>query len=90
MPTVRFPPVMKYYLENHNEFPVNASTVDEVVRVVVERYPAVKSHVLDADGKLRRHFNVFVNGEHICELNGMDTLIKENDRVILMASSAGG
>ena len=90
MPIVRFPPVMKYYLENQNEFPVQASTVDEIVRVVVERYPAAKAHVLDADGKLRRHFNVFVNGEHIRDLNGMDTVLNENDRVILMASSAGG
>jgi len=90
MPVVRFPPVMKYYLENQNEFPVRASTVDEIVRLVVARYPAVKIHVFDAEGHLRRHFNVFVNGEHIRELKGMDTILNENERVILMASSAGG
>ena len=90
MPIVRFPPVMKYYLENQNEFPVQAATVEEIVRVVAARYPAVKSHMIDGDGKLRRHFSVFVNGEHIRELNGMDTILNENDRVILMASSAGG
>ncbi len=90
MPIVRFPPVMKYYLENQNEFAVQAATVAEISRIVIERYPMVKSHLVDSDGNIRRHFSIFVNGEHIRELNGLETALNENDRVILTASSAGG
>ncbi|MCC7511297.1 MAG: MoaD/ThiS family protein, partial [Anaerolineae bacterium] len=54
------------------------------------RYPAVKFHLLDADGNLRRHFNVFVNGVHVRELNGLDTPLRPEDKVILLASAAGG
>jgi len=90
MPTVRFPAVMKYYVNNQTEFEVPATTVKELVTQVVEQYPTVKFHLLDADGNLRKHFNVFVNGTHIRDLNGMETPLKENDKVILMASAAGG
>jgi molybdopterin converting factor small subunit len=45
---------------------------------------------VDAEGRLRKHFNVFVNGTHIRDLDGMDTRLKEADKVILMASAAGG
>jgi len=90
MPTVRFPAVMKYYVNNQTEFSLSATTVNEVVVKVVEQYPSIKFHLVDADGNLRRHFNVFVNGTHIRELNGMDTPLKEDDKVILMASAAGG
>ena len=90
MAVVRFPPVMKYYLNNRNEFPVQAATVADLVAVVAEEHPSVRSHMLDESGNLRRHFNVFVNGEHIRELNGMDTPLSDDDRVVLMASSAGG
>ncbi len=57
---------------------------------VIEQYPSAKFHLIDAEGNLRRHFNIFVNGTHIRDLNGMDTPLKEEDKVILMASAAGG
>ena len=90
MANVRFPSVMKYYVDNQIEFSVPGATVNEIINRVIEQYPSVKFHLLDADGKLRRHFNVFVNGVHIRELNGMETQLKEDDKVILMASAAGG
>ncbi len=90
MPTIRFPTVMKYYIENQSELSVDGGTVSEVVAAVVTRYPALHFHLLDSQGKLRRHFNVFVNGEHIREHNGMDTVLRPDDKLLLMASAAGG
>ena len=82
--------MMKYYVNNQTEFAVPASTVQDVVSLVIEQYPSIKFHLVDSEGKLRKHFNVFVNGTHIRDLNGMDTRLKEEDKVILMASAAGG
>lgn len=90
MPTVRFPAVMKYYVNNQVEFSLPASTVQGLVDQVVEQYPTIKFHLLDSEGQLRRHFNIFVNGIHIRDLDGMETQLKEDDKVILMASAAGG
>ena len=90
MPTVRFPAVMKYYVNNQSEFSISASTARELIEKIVEQYPAIKFHLVDAEGNLRRHFNIFVNGIHIRDLNGMETALDENDKVILMASAAGG
>ena len=90
MPIVRFPAVMKYYVDNQSEFSVSASTAGELIEKITEQYPSVKFHLVDAEGKLRRHFNIFVNGTHIRDLNGMETPLKEEDKVILMASAAGG
>ena len=90
MPTVRFPAVMKYYVNNQAEFFVPASTVSELVNQVTELYPSVKFHLVDAEGNLRKHFNVFVNGIHIRDLDGMETPLNKEDKVILMASAAGG
>jgi len=81
---------MKYYVNNQSEFFVPASTVQELVKQVVEQYPSVKFHLVDSDGNLRRHFNVFVNNVHIRDLQGLETQLKEEDKVILMASAAGG
>lgn len=90
MPTVRFPNVMKFYVNNQVEFSVAAETVQEMIERITQEYPSVKFHLLDAEGQLRRHFNIFVNGTHIRDLQGMDTPLQTDDRVILMASAAGG
>ncbi len=90
MPIIRFPALMKYYVDNQSEVAASGETVQQAVEDILKKYPALGPHLFDSAGKLRRHFNVFVNGVHIRELNGMDTPIKENDKVILMASAAGG
>lgn len=90
MAIVRFPAVMKYYVNNQTEFSVPAATAGELIQKIIEQYPTVRFHLVDAEGNLRKHFNVFVNGIHIRDLNGLDTPLQEEDRVILMASAAGG
>ena len=90
MPTIRFPNVMKFYVDNQSEFFVAASTVQGLIDQIVEDYPSIKFHLVDSEGQLRKHFNVFVNGTHIRDLQGMDTALTEEDKVILMASASGG
>ena len=90
MATVRFPNVMKFYVGNQAEFSVAAASVSELVESIIEQYPGVKFHLVDADGNLRRYLNIFVNGTHIRDLDGTDTKLNEDDKVILMASAAGG
>ena len=90
MPIVRFPALMKFYVDNQTEFQVAGTTVAELLDNLITRYPTLKLHLFETNGKLRRHFNVFVNGEHIRELGGLDTALKEDDKVILMVSAAGG
>ena len=90
MATVRFPNVMKFYVDNRSEFTVRASSVEELIERVIEQYPVIKPHLLDSNGSLRRYFNIFVNGTHIRDLDGLATRLADEDRVILMASAAGG
>ena len=90
MPTVRFPALMKFYVDNQSEFVVEGTTIAVLLDNIVLRYPTLKTHLFDTKGDLRRHFNIFVNGVHSRELNGMETILKEDDKVILMASAAGG
>lgn len=90
MPIVKIPAPLKFYVDNQSEFEMQGSTVGELLENVVVRYPAFKTHLFDSSGTLRRYFNVFVNGVHVRELNGMETPLQAGDRVILMASAAGG
>lgn len=90
MPVVRFPALMKYYVDNQSEFSVRGDSVAALLENTLQRYPGLRPHLFDSKGELRRHFNIFVNGIHIRELAGMDTKLKDDDKVIFMASAAGG
>jgi len=81
---------MKFYVDNQSEFEANGGTVAELLEDVLRRYPAFTPHLYDSQGNMRRYFNIFVNGTHIRELEGLETNLKEDDKVILMASAAGG
>ena len=81
---------MRYYTDNQAEAAVQGATVIEALNNALEKYPALKTHVFDSDGKLRRHINVFINDENIRDLEGLETELKEEDRITLLASISGG
>jgi molybdopterin synthase sulfur carrier subunit len=81
---------MKYYVDNQSEINAPGATISELLESILSRYPSLQPHLYDPQGNIRRHFNIFVNGIHIRDLDGIATSLNENDKVILMASAAGG
>jgi molybdopterin converting factor small subunit len=90
MPTITLPALMKYYVNDLSEIQVTGSTVSQALNDLTIRYPTIKPHIMDTQGKLRRHINLFVNKENINNLKGIDTSIEESDLIILMPSITGG
>ena len=90
MAIVRLPNVMSFYAEKQSQFPVSASTAIQAVHVAVEKYPALKTHVLDTKDNLRGHTHLFVNDISIRDLAGLETPVWENDVVRILPAAAGG
>lgn len=90
MPTLTLPALMKYYVNDLSEIQVTGSTVSQAITDLTTQYPTIKPQIMDNQGRLRRHINLFVNKENINDLNGLDTSIKESDLIILMPSITGG
>lgn len=81
---------MKYYVDNQMEICVSGGTIAETLNNLTSNYPSIKTHIMDSEGRLRRHVNLFVNKENIKTLDGLNTCVKEKDRIILMSSISGG
>ena len=50
----------------------------------------IRQRVLDDQGQVRVHVNLFVNGAHIRELNGLDTPVNDGDEVVILPAVSGG
>lgn len=90
MPVLSLPSLMRYYVDGQSEVTLQGATVRALVSDLVRAYPTIRTHILDKDGNLRRYVNLFVNREDIRNLDGLETRLGENDRVVLLPSISGG
>jgi len=90
MPTIRVSSVISYYTDKQTHFEVSGVTALEAVQNAVEKYPALKFHVFDGNGKLRRHINLFINDVNVKDLSGNETAVGEGDIVRILMAAAGG
>lgn len=68
------------------EHELNGATVAELLRALELAHPALAGWIVDERGLIRRHINVFVNGERGREATAVD----EGDRVEVLPAITGG
>jgi sulfur-carrier protein len=73
-------------LAGGGELPVAGVTVAELLGSLERERPALHGWILDERGRIRRHINVFVNGEK----GGEDTVIGPDDCVDVLPAISGG
>ncbi|RJQ27218.1 MAG: MoaD/ThiS family protein [Peptococcaceae bacterium] len=54
------------------------------------QFPGIKEKLCDEKGEAFGFINVFVNGENVRYLQGMDTPLREGDEVTIIPAIAGG
>jgi molybdopterin synthase sulfur carrier subunit len=90
MPVLKVGALMRYYIKNQPELKVEGNTVLQVLENTAGQYPEFRFHLFDSSGNLRRHFNVYLNGQHVRELHGLQTHVEDGDQIMLLAAVAGG
>lgn len=68
------------------EHELEGATVAELLKALELRHPEVSGWILDERGRIRRHINVFVNGER----GGEGTAVRPGDRVEVLPAITGG
>jgi sulfur-carrier protein len=86
MPVVRLRGPLKRLAGDRAEHPVDGAKVIELMAALEHGHPAMKGWILDERGVIRRHINVFVNGE----LGDAETAVGADDRVDVLPAISGG
>jgi sulfur-carrier protein len=89
MTTVRIPPTLRTETDGEREVAASGATLREVLDDVAARFPALGNRIL-ANGDLASFVNVYVEGEDVRTLAGLETPVREGATVILLPAMAGG
>jgi sulfur-carrier protein len=86
MALVRVRGPLKQLAGDRADHEVEGATVAELLRALEREHPAVGGWILDERGLIRRHINVFVNGER----GGEATTVGPDDRIEVLPAISGG
>ena len=90
MSTIKIPTPLRPYAGGQSKIQVQGDTVGEVLEHLVEGYPDIRQHIMNENGELRPFVNLFLNGENVKDLQGGETPVGKDDRLMLIPSIAGG
>jgi molybdopterin converting factor small subunit len=84
--TVKLRAPLRDLAGGNREVAVEGASVGEILRELERRHPKIEGWVLDEHGRVRRHVNVFVNGERVRE----DAAVASDATVHVLPSISGG
>jgi molybdopterin converting factor small subunit len=90
MPVLRIPTPLRTYTNGKSDVSVGGSNISEALMDLTTQYPALKPHLFNDGGELRAFVNLFVGENNIKDLHGLNTPIKDGDKIVLIPSIAGG
>jgi adenylyltransferase/sulfurtransferase len=87
---VLLPTALRHLVGDQDEVQLSGKNIAELMGSLVQKYPEVKKHLFNAEGKLRNFVNIYVNDEDVRYLQEDQTPVKEGDVVSIVPSIAGG
>lgn len=69
---------------------VEGATVGEALAALAGELPEIRKFVLDDQGRLRQHVNVFVNEAVVQDREGLSDGLEEGDRLYVAGAVSGG
>jgi molybdopterin converting factor small subunit len=86
---VRIPPTLRAEVGGARELEASGDTVGDVIDDLVDRYPALRAQLFQ-NGGLGSFVNVYLGGEDVRTLAGLETPVAAGETMILLPAMAGG
>jgi sulfur-carrier protein len=88
--TVKIPTQLRAAAGGAAETQVEGGTVGEVLDGLFEQFAELRERIAEDGGSLRRFVNVYVSGEDIRFMEGLDTPVTDGAEVTILPAVAGG
>jgi len=90
MAIVKFTRALKRFYPSLDMVELEADDVKTVVDAINIHYKGLKDYIVDEQGILRKHVNIFVDGEMIQDREQLSDRLSPNSEVYIMQALSGG
>ncbi len=90
MPKAKFTSALKRFYPDLRDVNIYSGTVKETLSQVEVQYPGIKDYLIDQNGELREHVNVYIGKELIKDRKQLSDTVSENDEVYFFQAISGG
>ena len=87
---IRIPTPLRRMTNGQSKVEIDVSNVGDMVEQLDSSFPGFKARLVDENGDLRYFVNIYLNGEDVRFLQGLDTATKSGDEVSIVPAVAGG
>lgn len=90
--TIRIPTYLASFANGRNLLAIEGSpaTVSEALRMLWKDYPGLQDRIVDEQGAVRQHINIFVGDEAIRFADGLLTKVPADAEVLIVPAVSGG
>ncbi len=88
--TVRIPTPLRRMTNGQAKLEMDESTLSVMIENLEASYPGFKERLIDENGDLRYFVNIYLNGEDVRFLQGLETSTNSGDEISIVPAVAGG
>ena len=90
MAQIKIPTPLRSLTNDEDTVIEDAPNLKELIAQMESSYPGIAERLLDENNELRRFVNIFINGEDVRFLDGLDSHVTADDEVSIVPAVAGG
>lgn len=90
MPKVNFTAALKRFFPDLEPLAIDVSTVVELITYLENHHPGIGAYLLDEQGALREHVNIFIGENLLKDRVKLSDKINPDDEVYVMQALSGG
>ncbi|MEL7119548.1 MAG: MoaD/ThiS family protein [Bacteroidota bacterium] len=90
MAVVQFTSALNRFFPSLQASEVEASTIAELLHKLEDLYPGIRDFIVEEDGSLRQHVNIFIANELIQDRTSLKDELLSTDEVFIFQALSGG
>ena len=90
MATVKFTSALTRFFPDLGDMHVEGNTVHQVLASINRQIPGLQTYLLDDDGSLRKHVNIFIKEDLIRDRVQLTDPVKDQDEILIYQALSGG
>ena len=87
---IRIPTPLRRMTNGQAQVEIESDNLGDLVEQLDASYPGFRARLVDENGELRYFVNIYLNGEDVRFLQGLETSTKSGDEVSIVPAVAGG